>query len=243
MKHQTIQQILMGKSWLGSPKVVIRPCTTRNNFDHFNHPSYIRLRALILYTSRIKNTQSRVPNEWQKLYPPEHDQRHREPVDEQHRGVRGEGTGDVRGEARPPHGRTRSSIGFRACGYLRNSADDGVHVQGEIILLDLLYLILWLSLIMSEYAHYSDNRWQPDIATNHLLWQFLRATMYWSKSTWKVRIVTLMTYPNSHNIRLSLYYLPMVKFISFWDQLELPQSEICQNNHQTSCNVANWVNI
>ena len=64
--------------------------------------------------------------------PPEYDKRHREPVDEQHRGVRGEGTGDVRGEARPPHGRPRSPVGFRARGHLRHSSDDGVHVQGEI---------------------------------------------------------------------------------------------------------------
>ena len=64
--------------------------------------------------------------------PAEHDEGHRVAADEQHRGVRGEGAGDVRGEARPPHGRPRSAVGFRARGYLRHSSNDGVNVQGEI---------------------------------------------------------------------------------------------------------------
>lgn len=95
------------------------------------------------------------------IFLPEYDQRYREPINEQHRGVRGEGAGDVRGEARPPHGRPRSPAGLRACGYLRHPADHGVHVQGTMFVpwisvackaLPVHFLLLsWLSAFRAEW--------------------------------------------------------------------------------------------
>ena len=56
-----------------------------------------------------------------EAFPIEHDKRHREPADKQHRGIRGEGAGDVRGEAHPPHDHPGSPLRLRACGHLRHA--------------------------------------------------------------------------------------------------------------------------